>query len=192
MDSAPDVVIYKGRESGLPQYYSAWGVYHSALGATKRLWLDDSYQATTSGGGDWINNTEPTDSVFTVGEYYTNWTGRSFIAYCFAEVAGFSKFGSYAGGSTGSGNVINTGFKPMFVMVKRTDISGDAWQMFDSVRGGGDTFDNYVQANDSAAEVSYNQREINLTANGFYWTYAESGTNISGGSYIYMAFANQF
>ena len=59
--------------------------------------------------------------------------------------------------------------------------------MFDSTMAGADTFDDYLQANTSAAEASYNQREVNFTNNGFYWTYAESGTNISGGTYIYLA-----
>ena len=59
--------------------------------------------------------------------------------------------------------------------------------MFDSTMAGADTFDSYLQANTAAAEASYNLREVNFTNTGFYWTYAESGTNISGGTYIYLA-----
>ena len=191
LGTAPAVVINKGRANLAT--YNNWYVWHKDLPNpnTDLLILNNTDAAASDGnyfGGS------PTDSTLIFGNdiYGPNVNGTTYVNYVFAEVAGFSKFGSYAGGSTGSGNVINTGFKPMFVMVKRTDIAGDAWQMFDSVRGGGDTFDNYVQANNSAAEVSYNQREINLTANGFYWTFAESGSNISGGTYIYMAFANQF
>ena len=185
LNSTPDVVIYKGRGSGLPQYFSNWGVYHSALGATKKLWLNDSYQATTSGGGDWINSTEPTDSVFTVGEYYTNWTGRSFIAYCFAEVAGFSKFDSYSG--TGSnGNFITTGFEPAFLMVKRSD-SADNWVIVDNKRG----TSNSLFPDDSSQELS-NSGAATFSSTGFTVNGASGGWNNASGTYIYMAFANQF
>jgi hypothetical protein len=74
-------------------------------------------------------------------------------------------------------------------MVKRIDQGGDAWNMFDIVRGGSDTFDNYLQADNAGAEASYSAREVTFANDGFYWTNAESGTNISGGTYIYMAFA---
>lgn len=191
LGTAPAVVINKGRANLAT--YNNWYVWHKDLPSPNTDLLILNNADAVASDGNYFGGS-PTDSTLIFGNdiYGPNVNGTTYVNYVFAEVAGFSKFGSYNGGSTGSGNVINTGFKPMFVMVKRTDISGDAWQMFDSVRGGGDTFDNYVQANDSAAEVSYNQREINLTANGFYWTFAESGSNISGGTYIYMAFANQF
>ena len=182
LNSTPKLIIYKPINIITP-----WPVF-------------SDYGGVLLGNNNVLNLNETTaafsDSLFVITNttFKTGTTNAShnFIAYCFAEVAGFSKFGSYSGGSTGSGNVIDVGFKPLFLMVKRTDAAGDAWQMFDTVRGGGDTFDNYVQANNSAAEVSYNQREVNFTNNGFYWTFAESGSNISGGTYIYMAFANQF
>ena len=129
-------------------------------------------------------------STITIGASpFTNGSGSPYISYFFHSVSGYSKVGSYSGGSSGSSNVIVIGFKPRFLIVKRTDQAGDAWQMFDSTMAGADTFDDYLQANTSAAEASYNQREVNFTNNGFYWTYAESGTNISGGNYIFLAIA---
>lgn len=159
-----------------------WYVYHKDLGNSVRISLN-SDAAKVTGTGVWASTT-PTASLFTL----QNQTGGAHIAYCFHSVAGYSKIGSYSGGSSGSSNVIVTGFKPSFLMVKRTDQAGDAWQLFDIVRGGSDTFDNYLQANNSNIEASYSAREVNFTTNGFYWTNAESGTNISGGTYIYMAF----
>jgi hypothetical protein len=185
LNQNPDFIIAKSRSAS-----GEWPAFHSALPISYTSYWNATYASSTYINRYSAINTETFTTGSSGSELNTN--GVSYIAYCFAEVAGFSKFGSYSGGSTGSGNVINVGFKPLFLMVKRTDIAGDAWQMFDTVRGGGDTFDNYVQGNTSAAEVSYNQREVNFTNNGFYWTFAESGTNISGGTYIYMAFANQF
>ena len=178
----------KGRQEGLPQYYANWGVYHSALGATQRLWMNTSNAAQTAGGGDWINNTEPTEDVFTVGEYYNNWTGRDFIAYCFAEVAGFSKFGSYSGSS--SDVYVNTGFEPAFVMVK-SSTGSYSWYMIDNKRGATSPTSNSLFANLSNAEAgSYG---IYFDSTGFTVSSGVgSGTNSSGNTYIYIAFANQF
>ncbi len=185
LNTTPDVVIYKGRQEGLPQYFASWGVYHSSLGATQRLWLNNTGAAQTAGGGDWINNTEPTDSVFTVGEYYTNWTGRDFIAYCFAEVAGFSKFGSYSGTGV-NGNFIATGFEPAFVMVKRTN-AADNWVIVDNKRG----TSNSLFPDLSSQELS-NFGAATFSSTGFTVNGASGGWNNSSSTYIYMAFANQF
>ena len=189
LSSAPELIIYKQTSSSAVG--KNWVVYASPLGNTKGLILNLSYSAFTD--ADAWNNTTPTSTVFSVGagdDAYgtqTNVSGKENIAYCFTSIAGYQKIGTYNGGSSGSSNVITTGFKPRFLLVKRTDAAGDAWQMFDSIRGGGDTFDNYVQANSSAAETSYSLREVNFSNDGFYWTNAESGTNISGGTYIYLA-----
>ena len=188
LSSAPDLIIAKGIDS--TSAYN-WMVYSSGTGENKHAYLNLTNQFEDPAGGVvsiW-NDTAPTSTVFSISDNVNINANGDYIAYCFTSITGYQKIGSYSGGSSGSSNVITTGFKPKFLLVKRTDASGDAWQMFDSVRGGGDTFDNYVQANTSAAEVSYNQREVNFTANGFYWTYAESGTNISGGTYIYLAIA---
>ena len=137
---------------------------------------------------DWINNTEPTDSVFTVGEYYINWTGRDFIAYCFAEVAGFSKFGSYTG--TGSaGNFQDCDFEPAFVMVKRYDGAGGNWFLLDNKRDTTDPRNNPLYPNLSNAEGSLGTG-LNFLSTGF--SFSGGSLNTSGENFIYMAFANQF
>ena len=175
-----DIVIVKRlTDSG----YS-WCVGGSVVGNGNNLYLDSSGELLVR---DRIKSVQ--SETFTVEQVHeVNNTGKDYIAYCWHSVAEYSKMGSYSGGSSGSSNVIVTGFKPSFLMVKRTDQAGDAWQMFDIVRGGSDTFDNYLQADNSSAEVSYSAREVTFANDGFYWTNAESGTNISGGTYIYMAF----
>ena len=183
LSSAPQLILQKRYEAA-----ANWFVYSQAIGNTKYINLDAT-GAAGSAVNVW-NNTDPTDKVFSVSSFFdVNGSGISSIAYCFTSIPGYSKVGSYSGGSSGSSNVIVIGFKPRFLIVKRTDQAGDAWQMFDSTMAGADTFDDYLQANTSAAEASYNQREVNFTNNGFYWTYAESGTNISGGNYIFLAIA---
>jgi len=183
LNSTPELVIVK-LIGGISA--KAWTVYAEPLGNTKYLYLDGTLAAGTY---NFWNNTSPTSDVFTVSsDTNVNSSSGNYIAYCFHSVTGYSKIGSYSGGSSGSSNVIVTGFKPSFLMVKRTDQAGDAWQLFDIVRGGSDTFDNYLQADNSNTEASYSAREVNFTTNGFYWTNAESGTNISSGTYIYMAF----
>ncbi len=187
LDNPPDLIFIKNIDKSANYH---WTVYSNtpSTGATGLLYLNLSDQFTVTSSR--FNNTTPTSSVITLGNDGTvNESGDDHIAYCWHSVAGYSKIGSYSGGSSGSSNVIVTGFKPSFLMVKRTDQAGDAWQLFDIVRGGSDTFDNYLQANNSGSEASYSAREVNFTTNGFYWTNAESGTNISSGTYIYMAFA---
>ena len=182
LSSAPELFIIKNLDDGT----RAWLVYDAINTATNNMTLNTTAASASSSAA--YNDTEPTSTVFTVNtSTHVNKLNDDHIAYCFTSIAGYQSVGSYSGGSSGSSNVITTGFKPKFLLVKRTDASGDAWQMFDSIRGGGDTFDNYVQADNSAAEVSYSTREVNFTTNGFYWTNAESGTNISGGTYIYLA-----
>jgi len=193
LSSAPEMIIVKDRSA--PNH---WVVVHTSCTITGTTTIvDPEYKMLRLDGVDaeydyqnLVVSPGQSSTTFTLGNQVNiNAINNTYVAYCFHSVDGYQKVGSYNGGSSGSSNVITTGFKPRFLLVKRTDISGDAWQMFDSIRGGGDTFDNYVQANNSDAEVSYNQREVNFTNNGFYWTFAESGTNISGGTYIYLAIA---
>ena len=108
--------------------------------------------------------------------------GGTFIAYCFHSVSGYSKIGSYTG-TGAAGNSITTGFEPTFVMIKRTDSTGN-WVMFDGARGDDD---DYLYANTDAAEGTPGFI-FNLDVSGFTLGGTASWTNASGGTYIYMAF----
>ena len=173
-------------------------VYHSAIGATGAAYLNLADSADTGYSQFW-NNTSPTDSVFSV----SNWTNESgsnkMISYCFAEVAGFSKFGSYSGnaplGGTGSPIPINCGFEPAFVMIKYTSGSycSGPWGIWDNKRDTTNPRTKFLIANSSSADLDFAAYGIDFDPNGFtVGVTANDVTNLSGNSYIYIAFANQF
>jgi hypothetical protein len=106
-----------------------WRVYHASLGGYQILLTLTNAQNLDT--GQW-NATAPTADFFTLG---TSWVGSyTYVAYCFADVKGFSKFGSYTGNGSADGTFVYTGFKPAFVMVKRTDTAGNSWRIWDKVR----------------------------------------------------------
>jgi hypothetical protein len=162
-----------------------WAVFHKSLGAGNIIWLNltNAVSADTS----FWNNTTPTSSVFSIGtQGDTNRSANTIIAYCFAEVKGFSKFGSYTGNGSADGTFVYTGFKPAFVITKRTD-AGDGWIMFDNKRSPINIVDKNVQANSSAVEVTFGY--LDFLSNGFKLRMTGASANGSGASYIYMAFA---
>ena len=110
LNSAPKMVIIKSRTTALP-----FTIYNSNIGATKYLYLP-----STNGAGiyDFWNNTDPTDTVVNLSSDVNVNGTLPMIAYCFAEVAGFSKFGSYVGNGSVSGPTITTDFEPAFVLIK--------------------------------------------------------------------------
>jgi len=165
-----------------------WVVYHSSNTSapeTEALILN-STDATVDNNTVW-NDTAPTSSVFSVEtSLATNQLNDKHIAYCFHSVEGFSKFGSYVGNGSADGPFVYTGFRPAFVMIKRTD-SSDEWAMHDSARPSYNPANLRLLANGSGAELS--TQPIDLTANGFKVRSTAPSHNASGGTYIYMAFA---
>jgi len=163
-----------------------WQVYHNGLGATKYLFLDGD-EAEQTNSNRW-NDTNPTSSVFNLGSSAeVNASGGTYIAYCFAEKKGFSKFGSYTGNGSTDGTFVYTGFKPAWVMVKRTNSTG-GWLMVDNKRDPFNVVYKNVQADSSGAEYSGVDR-MDFLANGFKHRYTSTVQNGSGDSYIYMCFA---
>ena len=128
----PDVIFLKGRDTSSSQ---PWRVYHSALGATKSLQLQsDAAPATQT--GVW-NDTEPTSSVFTVGNFSSvNENTKNYIAYCWTSVPGYSKFGSYVGTGAQPGTFLDLGFKPAMIIVKRN--ASEDWVIVDFKRTSND------------------------------------------------------
>ena len=179
----PEMMIVKSRSSGAEQWY----VYHSALGATRWIALSDNGAFATN-GTVW-NNDAPTASVFSVGSSTgVNASGGTYIAYLFATLAGVTKVGSYTG--TAALQTISCGFTygANFVMIKRTDASGD-WFVYDSVRGMTSGTDPYFVMNTTAAEVT-GTNYVETTSGGFQVTAAApAGLNASGGTYIFFAIA---
>ena len=113
-------------------------------------------------------------------------SGVNFVAYCFAEKQGYSKFGSYTGNGNADGTFVYTGFKPAFVMMKRTNSTG-SWHIHDSKRPSYNDTQLTLKADSTAAEdTGYN---LDLLSNGFKLRNVGASQNDSGGNYIYMAFA---
>ena len=186
---APKMIIIKNYGDAVDT--ENWRVGHSSVSSTfsSGLLLSTNDASWTQSGV--FNNTAPTSSVFTVGTFNSaNGSADNMIAYCFAEVKGFSKFGSYTGNGSANGTFVYTGFKPAFVLRKRTDTTGN-WILQDNKRTGINQAINYTSvlyANSSDAETIYN--EIDIVSNGFKIRADDSFGNASGGTYIYMAFAD--
>jgi hypothetical protein len=169
----------------------SWIHYHIGTGSTPE---NDYLNFTTSGKGTtsaaW-NNTAPTTSVASLGSSEeVNGNGTTFVGYFFAEKQGYSKFGSYAGNSSADGPFIYTGFKPAWIMFKKTS-GTDGWGIFDNRRGyqnATNPLDAYLQPNNNNAE-SGESDSIDFLSNGFKWRISSGFRNESGSTYIYMAFA---
>ena len=132
-------------------------------------------------------DTEPTSSVFTVdtaGDI--NGSGDTFIAYCFAEKQGFSKFGIYRGNGSSTGPYVHCGFKPAWVLQKNTSAT-QGWQLQDNKRNGFNSANKLLQPHTNQAESDVNR--IDILSNGFRVITTDAGQNTNGSDYIYIAFA---
>ena len=182
---APKMIIAKLTNSAGFQ----WPVYHSSLAsASNYLWLNDATFGSRVDSAYW--GTAPTSSVFSVGtNANVNNNTSPYIAYCFAEVEGFSKIGSYTGNGLAEGQFVWCGFRPRFIMVRRTD-SGDAWIIKDTARSIYNGYDVELYPASSAIEGGpYSPPIMDYLSNGFKLRNTASGSNASGGTYIFIAFA---
>jgi hypothetical protein len=176
----PKMIIGKGLD-----VVNNWLVYHPTTGNNKALALQDTGTGFT--GSHLWNNTDPTSSVFSLGAVgATNSSGDENIAYCFAEKTGYSKIGSYTGNGNTDGTFVYTGFKPVFVFVKRTD-GTDNWFINDNKRNPFNEAENPLRPNLNAEEYSGTGYGIDMLSNGFKVRTSDQGFNASGGNYIFMA-----
>ena len=173
---APKVYWVKQRNDA-----DSWIIYHDGLGgADKYILLDTSGAAGTS-NNPW-GSVAPTSTVNNLGSAGdTNGNGDSFIMYSFAEIKGYSKFGSYTG--NGGSQFIYTGFKPSFVIEKRSSNSSE-WDMYDNKRNTFNSVTKVLKPNNNDAEATYTG--LHFLSNGFQ---ALGSLNDSGQTLIYMAFA---
>ena len=191
LSSAPEMVICKSRTNA-----DGWSVYHKGVASdaeTDYLWLNLN-DAAVDNSAFW-NDTAPTSSVFSVGTHVSaNRSGANIIAYCFHSVDGFSKVGSYTGnGSATNGTFVYTGFRPKWIMVKRSD-SGVAtadWYIWDAERNTFNVAGKTVQANESTAESDSGNHDLDILSNGFKLRIDYATVNGSGNNFIYLAFAEQ-
>jgi len=167
----------------------SWRVYHGANTTspqTDYLVLNDA-TATADDNTVW-NDVAPTSSVFTLGTGNpVNNSTHNYIAYCFAEKTGYSKFGSYVGNGNADGTFIYTGFKPAFIMLKNASSAGTNWFMHDVARNPSNPIGYYLTADNSTADQT--TELLDIVSNGFKQRNSYANLNSSGDTYIYMAFA---
>jgi hypothetical protein len=184
---APSMVLAKNRSSGTGGL--GWAVYHSSLGANQVLSLNTTAAAATVSGywGSGMTSTVvglPTGASSTG---FDNCTGNM-VAYCFAPVAGYSAFGSYTGNGSTDGPFVFTGFRPAFVLVKKSDSGSESWVIVDTTRNTSNVMNSLLRPNTTDAEATATW--IDALSNGFKCRETFTGLNASGGTYIYMAFAS--
>ena len=185
LGTAPKMLIIKELTST-----SNWGAWHQGLtDGGYRLSLQETAAQVSDtafmGGG---NRAIPTNSVFYLGSGGGgNSSSDNYIAYAFSEIKGFSKMGSYTGNGNADGTFIYTGFKPAFVMWKKSSGTED-WGISDNKRDTSNVIENKLRPNSNSAESTANAH-MDFLSNGFKWKSTSGEFNASGGTYIYMAFA---
>ena len=182
---APSMVIIKSRSGGsVPN----WVIGQDQSGFTGQLYFDTGMFSSNSGS---FNNTAPTTSVVSIGTDSTvNQNTINYVMYCFSNVEGFSRVGSYTGNGRTDGPFIYTSFRPAWLMLKRTGPSGTSgWSIFDNKRDTFNPVDTIIQANSGGAEsTSY---PVDFLSNGFKLRTTDSTHNQSGSTFIFLAFAEQ-
>lgn len=191
LSSAPEMYVVKNRSDSSTN----WRVGQTVAGNTMTggngyyMEWDDTKASTNPGSAvTWGSTpTAPTSSVFTVGSNNShNGSSDNMLAYCFHSVKGYSKIGSYIGNGNANGTFVYTGFKPAWVMMKRTDGTSH-WRIFDNKREGYNVDNDALKTNASDAETTTDF--IDLLSNGFKLRSTDSAVNGSGSNFIYMALA---
>jgi hypothetical protein len=179
----PKMVIVRERSPGGDDWY----VYHVGLtSASYNVRLNESAAQSGPDSAYW-NSTAPTSSVFSLGTSLgTNQNTATYVAYCFADVEGYSKFGKYTGNGSTDGTFVYCGFRPAFVVTKRTN-STSSWSMWDTARDTFNVANKDLAANAANAEPA-DSISIDILSNGFKLR-TTGNPNASGGTYVYMAFA---
>jgi hypothetical protein len=183
---APSMVIVKRRSTG----GTNWAVWHTGIAATERLELNAT-DAKSTDATAW-NSTSPSSTVFSVGTAIaTNLSSGTYVAYCFAAVAGYSAFGSYTGNGSSDGPFIYTGFRPRWVMFKKSSGTSN-WGIVDTARDTFNVTDLYLYANLSNAEATGTSTSgpfLDVLSNGFKLRGNSGDINDTSATYIYAAFA---
>lgn len=186
---APKFIIVKARSGGT---YN-WNCYHASLGSPAAdyfIGLNTTDARTDYTAANLWNRTAPTSSVFSIGSHPAdNNSGTTFVAYCFAEISGYSKFGSYTGNGSSDGPFVFCGFRPRYVLIKCSSNTGLSWAIVDTARNTFNVTNAALFANASDTEFAA-QNICDVTANGFKIRVDQTLTNGSGYTYIYAAFAD--
>jgi len=185
----PAMVITKGRSA-----VTEWMVKHQSLPTGQNLLLNQTLAASSSlsfSQGVIANLTSSTTFGFTSGSSgvdNANQSGVTFVAYCFAAVAGYSAFGSYTGNGSADGPFVFTGFRPRFVMIKGSSFVSN-WFVIDTSRSSYNVSLDALRPNLTAAETSTGTYSIDILSNGFKLRTNAADPNTSTATFIYAAFA---
>ena len=181
LNKKPDLIICKSTGSS-----DSWHTYHSSLGYTKYINLNSTAGQFSS---DQFGSQEPTSTYFYVKSNTASGANKSggMIYYIWTAVEGYSAFGTYTGNGSADGPFVYTGFRPAFVIRKRTDTSGGGWYLIDTARDTYNVADTFLDAADTDADAS--GTGLDILSNGFKLRNGDAGTNANGGTYIYMAWA---
>ena len=185
----PQIIIAKKRDTSGTDWIT-WGSILGGTTGNEFIKLNQTNAKTTGLDSSWFNNTAPTSSVFTVGtQGDLNGSSATYIAYCFAEKKGFSKFGSYTGNGNADGTFVYTGFSPSFVMIKSSSLGQD-WFIHDNKRSTFNVSNTVLLPNTADLDITDTTvYGIDMVSNGFKVRGTHARINQSGSSYIYMCFA---
>lgn len=185
LGAVPKMMMIKNRSA-----VGDWVVYHQAMGNTQYMILNGGAAPVVSSTA--FNNTTPTSTVFSVGTLAAvNGNTNNIVAYLWSEVPGFSRFGSWTGNGLADGPFVWCGFRPAFVMFKNyTAANTNDWNMYDSARDPQNLVNLDLVANTNGAEITQTTANtVDFLSNGFKLRTADGGSNVSGSTYLFMAFA---
>jgi len=185
LGAVPKLIMVKNRTAA-----TDWAVYHASnTAAPETDYLVLNENSATADSSDFWNDTAPTSTVFSLGTHdRVNDDSETLIAYLFAEKQGYSKFGGYTGNGNADGPFVYTGFKPAWLMVKKTN-DAKGWHIHDNVRPSYNPSTNKVSADSTAAEATSSEYILDLLSNGFKLRSSDNEQNGSGETWVYMAFA---
>jgi len=186
LGAVPSMIIIKKRSAA-----RSWIVWHTSFGtslsssASSFMYLDSSNALGGSGTANFWANTAPTSTLLVVGVDNSD-VSATYVAYCWAPVAGYSAFGSYTGNGSADGPFVYTGFRPRWIMFKRTD-AAYVWGLLDTARDPVNIASQWLYPGANNMEFTYSS--FDFLSNGFKLRATDGAMNASGGTYIYAAFA---
>lgn len=196
LNAPPDWIIFKD----INRNDEPWFVYHSTMGSSAYQFLNTT-AAKTTGQSDFMNSTDPTSSVFSLGNAIgkQNRSGSNFLALCWSAVEGFSSFGEYTGNGSADGPFVHTGFRPRWILIKGSSSGGSNynWAFVDTERSFANVANHTLAANLTKPESYYGDgssvgganNKLDILSNGFKIRENATFHNDSGVTYIYAAFA---
>ena len=186
----PAWIIIKARDVG-----DKWFVYHHraadiAGAADGHVYAELQETAAFINYPNMLNDTAPTDTLVTLhSDRAVNGDGNTYVMYSWTEIPGYSKFGSYVGNGSANGPFVYLGFRPAFVLFKKSDTNGYYWEIRDNKRDSFNPSEKRIFPNTSDQENS--SESMDFLSNGFKLKHSQNGGNASGGTYVYMAFAEE-